>query len=71
MTARVSFRDGEWRGMRGVTGIGDVNDFVLLSSSQGTIRSYDIRKRSAVHNFSTMGEVTAMSIHTMSDIVAW
>lgn len=40
-------------------------------SSHGALRSYDIRKKAAVHSFSTMGDVTAMSIHTMSDIVAW
>lgn len=45
--------------------------FFIHYSSQGTVRSYDIRKKAAVHSFSTMGDVTAMSIHTMSDVVAW
>lgn len=44
---------------------------LFVFSSQGTIRSYDIRKKAAVNTFSTIGEVTAISIHTMSDIVAW
>lgn len=40
-------------------------------SSHGIIRSYDIRMKASRKTEIPTGDVSAISIHTMSDIVAW
>ncbi|XP_059613672.1 regulatory-associated protein of mTOR [Phlebotomus argentipes] len=45
-------------------------EFLISGCSQGNIRCYDIRQKGSVHNWSTGSNVTAISIHSMGDIVA-